>query len=223
MAKLDALAEELHRETQYHLPWYLTGRLEPSLRARVDAHLSDCAECRVDLAGERRLMAEWTVLPIEAEHSWQQLRERLPQETLINVGAGSKLSSRLVRAGTNAWAAVRFTSPSLGWALAAAQAVALIMIGVSSQPVSSGGEYHSLGAAGPSTAGNILVMFHPDTSEQNVREILSLNHVRVVDGPTSAGAWLLQAPASGRGQTLVGLRKTPAVELAQPVDPGVTR
>ncbi len=223
MANLDPLAEELHREAQYHLPWYLTGRLDSPLRARVDAHLADCAECQADLAGERRLMAEWAVLPIEAEHSWQHLRERLSRETLNDAGAGSKLSSRLVRAGTNARAMVRSTLPSIGWALAAAQAVALIMIGVSSQPVSSGGEYHSLGAAGPSTAGNILVMFRPDTSEQNVREILNLNHVRVVDGPTPAGAWLLQASPSDRGRTLIGLLKTPAVELAQPVDPGVTR
>jgi hypothetical protein len=223
MAKTDLLADDIHKEVQHLLPWYLTGRLDELSRARVEAHLANCAECRADLVGERRLMVEWAVLPIEAEHSWQRLRERLSVGPQSDIGGRTRLSGRLAAAGMKARRAVNSALPILGWALAAVQAIALVLIGVSPPPASAGGEYHSLGSAGPSTAGNILVMFRPDTAEQSVREILNSYHVRVVDGPTPAGAWLLHAPAPDRGRTLIGLRRFSAIEMAQPVDSDVTR
>ena len=79
MAKVVSIIDEKHTEAQYLLPWYLTGRLDAAARARVDSHLAVCAECRADLVEERRLMVEWAVLPIEAEHSWLRLRERSKQ------------------------------------------------------------------------------------------------------------------------------------------------
>lgn len=37
------------REHPDVLPWYVTGRLDPDERARVEAHLRDCAECRAEV------------------------------------------------------------------------------------------------------------------------------------------------------------------------------
>ena len=49
--------DDTAREHPAVLPWYVSGRLEPDERARVEAHLRDCAECRGEveaLASMRR-------------------------------------------------------------------------------------------------------------------------------------------------------------------------
>ena len=223
MANIITLLDEKHGEAQSLLPWYLTGRLGATDRANVEAHLADCAECRAELSSERRLMAEWASLPMEAEFSWLRLRERLAHEPSRRGGGGDR-SAAPRRAARNVW---RSAAPGLGWALAAVQALALVVLGVSSQPPAQSAAYHTLGAGSPPAAGpgsgNVLVMFRPDTREQAIRDMLNASHARLVDGPTAADAYLLRVRSSERDTALAKLRRRPDVTLAQPVDAGATR
>jgi hypothetical protein len=66
----------------------------------------------------------------------------------------------------------------------------------------------------------MMVMFRPNTSEQDLRRILTDADARVVDGPTSAGAYVLVVPTAVRAQTLAKLRAQTEVVLAQPIDAG---
>ena len=43
---------------------------------------------------------------------------------------------------------------------------------------------------------------------------------RVVDGPTASGAYVVRIAPDRRGQAIDGLRATPQVVLAEPIDPG---
>jgi hypothetical protein len=43
---------------------------------------------------------------------------------------------------------------------------------------------------------------------------------RVVDGPTATGAYVVRIAPDRRGQAIDGLRATPQVVLAEPIDPG---
>ncbi|HEX5182653.1 MAG TPA: hypothetical protein VFW19_05805, partial [Allosphingosinicella sp.] len=85
------------------------------------------------------------------------------------------------------------------------------------------GPYHALGDAAPASgeaarAGNVLAMFRPNASVAAMRRSLDASGARFVDGPTPAGAYLLQVPGGGKGAALAALRRNPNVTMAEPID-----
>jgi hypothetical protein len=62
------------------------------------------------------------------------------------------------------------------------------------------------------------LLFRPDASEGAMRQALSASDARLVDGPTPAGAYLVQVPAAERQRALALFRLRPDVISAQPVD-----
>ncbi len=197
-----------HRDTQELLPWYVTGHLDPKDLAAVEVHLANCAECREELEVERRLASAVTILPLDAEAGWSELRRRVmlaPPRQGIFQQAGSALRRALAWPG-------RF-----GWLLAGQVALALSVV-VMILPRSNPAPYRTLGAAAMQPSGNVIVIFRPDTSEADLRRTLYASRARLVDGPTAAGAYLLQVPAAERISIIAALQTQPNVVLAQPVD-----
>jgi hypothetical protein len=78
--------------------------------------------------------------------------------------------------------------------------------------------YLALGAAPGATAGNVVIIFRPDTLESTLREALNASDARVVDGPTPAGAYVLHVPDAERPAALAELRRRAEVTLAEPID-----
>jgi hypothetical protein len=206
MARIIPLPGGAHQETQELLPWYATDGLEPAERARVDAHLAVCADCREELALEKRLAPQMAGLPIDAEHGWAQMRRRMQQPPRSSPARPSP------RRG-GGW---------LAWAVAAQ---VLVVAGVGGFVLSERTpRYQTLGAATPPPAGDVVVMFRPDTPERDLRRLLQANGARLVDGPTAADAYVLRTPAGRRAATLAALRASPEVALAQPLGaPGPQR
>ncbi len=219
MGNIVTLSDEPHLETQSLLPWYVSRRLDAVECARVEAHLLECPECRAELATERTLAAEWVALPIDTEASWLRLRERVARSGVQDL----PIVSRLCGAVRHALAQAPPWFGGVGWILAAAQAMALIVVGLSIGATRPPPGFHALGARQAPAAGNMLVIFDPEVSERRFRTLLEAEHARLVDGPTAAGAYLLHVPVAERAAVLGSLRSQRDVELAQPIDPGVVR
>ena len=215
-----------HRDAQLLLPWYLAGRLDEAERARVKAHVSHCAECQADLRDEPRLAAAVAGLPVDAgrpdvEHGWTLISRQLEQE-----------SPR--RASSTPWAALfdaarrkavrppRQEAAWLRWAVAA-QFCLLLALSLALWRTAQPARYHTLGAEPANAAGNIVVIFRPQTPEKDFRAILNASHARLVDGPTVTDAYLLHVPAADRAAALAKLRRQAQVVVAEPVDSGTTR
>jgi anti-sigma factor RsiW len=209
MGNIFRLHDDPHEETEKLLPWYVTGQLDPVDRAKVEGHLRDCTECQVDLRLERRLNAEVADLPLDVALGWADLQRRLDR-------APSRYAS-VGRAGAaiRRWAA---RPGKIGWFLAA-QAVFVVAIAIMVVPVDRPAAYRTLGAAPISMTGNIIVIFRPDTSERDLRRALNASGARLVDGPTSAAAYVLRVPAAERMSALGKLRTQPDVVMAEPIDP----
>jgi anti-sigma factor RsiW len=221
MGNIVTLSGGRHLDIQNLLPWYVSRRLDASESARVEAHLADCPECRADVVLERRLAAEWASVPMETETNWLRLRERVMRDDAGRGGA--TVSSRLADSVRHALTRGRSWFTGLGWALAAAQAVALVAMVVTFRATAPAPVYHTLGAAPAPAIGNVLVIFDPGTSERRFRDTLQASHARLVDGPTAAGVYVLHVPADERAAILRRMRARSEVELAQPVDPGAIR
>lgn len=179
-----------HHDTQLLMPWYVSGRLDEADKARVEAHLDTCEECRTELRLERRLANEVAALPPEA------------------IFEAPPAAPREGRARTPRW---RVAAPWAGWAAAAALALVLLHPG-GSPPTPA---YHTLSAATP--AGNLVVIFRPDITEQSMRGILRASAAHLVGGPNEADAYVLQAPPSRLKTVLADLRARHEVVLAEPV------
>jgi anti-sigma factor RsiW len=66
MVDIIRLNGDPHTQAQRLLPWYVNGALEGEELAQVEAHLTDCAECREDLKTEQSLAHEIRTLPASA-------------------------------------------------------------------------------------------------------------------------------------------------------------
>jgi anti-sigma factor RsiW len=100
----------------------------------------------------------------------------------------------------------------------AAQVALLAVAALAVRPATDVHTYHALSAAAPAPAGNLVVIFRPDTSARTISTTLRELDARVVDGPTAADAWLLRAPADRRASVLAELQRRSDVVMAAPVD-----
>lgn len=204
---------DAHREVQELLPWYVTGQLDPTDLAEVEGHLKHCPECRADVVFQRQLAQEIPKLPIDVEHGWSRMRRRLEQDRAPRGLAGLLGGFGAWRPNLGGGVALRPAWPALALtALLAAGAMALAL------PALSPARYHALGAPPPVVAGNVVVIFRPDTPEKAIRGTLRAHHARLVDGPTAADGYVLQVPAASRMQVLAQLRAEPQIVLAEAID-----
>ena len=216
---------DLHDETSALLPWYVTGRLDDDERARVDLHLKTCTQCQADLADERALHARVADLAEEptthVDAGWAQMRDLLREEA-------EPVDHRPIGRHVSHWGqSWNSSAPWLRWAVAAQFTLLFVAAGAlgwqathTPSHAQDPAQYHALGAAPESTAGNLVVIFRPDTREDVLRQTLRDNRARVVDGPTVTDAYVLHVAPADRDATVVRLRRQPVIVLAEPVNAG---
>ena len=216
---------DAHREIQSLLPWYLLGGLDENERTLVKAHVSHCAECQAELRNDPRLAALIADLPVDAapdvEHGWRLMSRAIEQEAPKRASFAT-WTARFIAGRSRGVRPPRLEAPWLRWAVAA-QFCLLLTLSVALWGADRPARYHALGAAPASAAGNIVVIFRPQTAEKDFREILRSNDARLVDGPTVADAYLLHVLDADRAKVLARLRRQPQVVLAEPVDAGTAR
>ena len=210
IVELDA---SVHQRVEKLLPWLLVDALPDADLALVRTHLQVCKPCRDDLAWQSKVQG--VELPAmdgaDAEQALAALRPRLD-------GAVQAARQRPL-----AWlsALMEGRGGQLRRVLAV-QGVAIAALSVallSAGPAPAPAQYQALGAP-PPARGNVVVMFLPVTTEQELRRILRGSGARIVDGPTAGGVYLLELPDAQRAAGVAALRREHAVVLAQSLDPG---
>lgn len=210
---LDTLS---HQAAQELLPWFVTGALCADEMALVREHMRTCAQCRIDADLHRKLRAMQpapSALP-DAERAFARLQPFL-------VTAPRPSAHAPARPGPSAfWRRLYGTGSTwTRWTLAAqAVVIALLLM----RPNAGPAWYRALGTPA-NAAGNVVVMFKPDTTEQELRRILQESGARLVDGPTATDAYVLRVPGAQQRQAIAMLRSKPAVILAEPLDSGGRR
>jgi anti-sigma factor RsiW len=199
MADIIRLNGDTHAQTQHLLPWYVTGALTDKEAAQVETHLAECAECRADVEIEQTLARQVRTLPCDVERGWATLKARIDEAKTARRKAA--LFDRRV---------------PLGWALAA-QAASLAVLVLTYALVQPQLAYRTLGAAPSAAAGNLIVIFRPDSSEATLRATLMRNQARIVDGPTATDAYVLHVAADRRPAVLMRLRNDSSIALAEPI------
>lgn len=203
MAEIYSLRPSEHEAVQQLLPWHINGTLSPEETARVEGHLGECAECRDDLAAERSLAREIALLPLDVEDGWSGMAMRM--------GAVHEAPRAL------GWAQ-RWRHVPTGWMMGGAIAASVVLAVAVSAPQRSAPEqtFHTLGSPGAGAGGQAIVLFRPDTSAQQIGAILATQGAKVIDGPTTAGAYVLRFDHDAPG-AIEALRRSSQVVLAEPL------
>lgn len=223
--KIVEIDASTHQKVQKLLPWMLDDTLSGAERFMVREHLLQCAECRADLDWQRQLQSAQPAMQAEpdVERAFAALSARLePRKHAARPRQG--VAAWLLAA----WHSLR-QSQWQSWAMAT-QCALIVGLGllVLKSPPDVPAQFHALSATpsaaeSAAAAGNVMVLFKPETPERELRRILQAHGAHIVDGPTVTDAYVLYLPPAGRDAALTALRHEAAVALAEPLDGGAGR
>jgi anti-sigma factor RsiW len=204
------LEAAVHDSVQALLPWYVIQRLDRAELNMVQTHLAACPQCRSDVAWEQKLRpayVEESEAPGDVEASLAMLRPRLDRQRAGRLARlWQQLRPRLPQEG-----------PWMRWTVAAQFAVIVLLSVLVVLPPTTTEPYRTLGSGGRAVAGNAMVVFTPEATEQDIRAALRLSGARLVDGPTLLGAYVLNISDP---DALERLRERPIVVRAESLEPG---
>ena len=199
--KPDFHGARCNEEAARLLPWYVNGRLSAADMERVASHLQHCAICREDVAQEAAVHAL-----IKTDGRVEYAPQAGLAKTLSRIDELARDTPAHDAGRTDARAAAAPAAPApravrrsgtLQWLTAAVlvQAVALGWLGVSLRHASQSAGipgYHTLSADTRPVSGlHIRVVFTPVMTLADLSALLAADHLLIVNGPTSAGAYTL--------------------------------
>jgi hypothetical protein len=141
------------------------------------------------------------------EASWTSLRQR------IAPALPKRPSSP---ANANWWRSL--SRPAVATLMAAQLAVVVLAAGAVSYLNQPDAAYRALGSAPIAASANAVVIFQPQTREEQLRRLLNASGAKLVGGPTDADAYVLHIAPDGRSAALARLRARPEVVMAEPID-----
>lgn len=211
---------DTHAEAWALLPWLANGRLAPDEREWVDAHVSTCAECREELAQQRKIANEMSraeAMPPASAGDEQRSFNKLWARIEAAESAAPASAPQLIAGGTRSSRAVRWLAAAV-----VVQAIGLGVIGVTAFNRPAFKTVADLETP-RSNAPAVRLVFQPNTSIGTINTLLIHQGLTLVEGPGDAGNFRAElsadAVASGATADKVAavLSKDPNVSFAQPI------
>ncbi len=188
------------------LPWYVNGTLRGDELRRVEQHIAGCPACRQEVAWLRDVFAACVAAaPLPEAPAAQAAGSRYP--------GGARTWGAAAQQG---WQ----SSPRWMRALMAAQLAGLAILGtLLAGDAGDGPTFRTLGSPGrfASSGEAIAVMFDPAITEAELRAAVTRIGGRLVDGPTTTNAYVLEVPAGQSSDAVEKLRADSKVRLAEPL------
>ena len=199
------------------LPWLVNSRLQGEELHWLNAHLGQCERCRLELAAQRRVrdaLAAEPAVEFAPSASYNRLWARIEADAALPAPLAS-------RPGV--------TAPRRGWQLLVAglatQSIAIVALALAlwqSHAVGPPASYRTVtsqAAGAGASAGGLLVIFEDAATQSELRALLSRSGLRMHDGPTAAGVYMLvpdpQHAGQGLDRALQQLRTEPSVRFAE--------
>jgi hypothetical protein len=210
-----AMDKTIHEQVQTLLPWFVIDKLTGEELELVNRHLNVCAECQSDFTWQCKLQATPPDDEVElnVDSAYAKLLPRLmPAQAKVQRQSLWKKMGKLWQ-GNSGW---------MQLALAVQFSVIVSLTVLLASPEGNVAAYRVLGS-NINTIGNMVVVFSPTTSEQELRRIFHNAGARIVDGPTVTDAYLLNVPDEKLDGSLRDLRANRVVVLAESLRSGGKR
>ncbi len=213
---------DTHAEAWALLPWLANGRLDTADREWVEAHAQSCAECRTELAAQKRVATQMQRDAAEAPASAANDEQRSFNKLWSRIEA-SEAAAPVTNANPGAG---RRAPPMVRW-LAAAVVVQAIGLGVLGFGAMRSPEFVTVtkeeARPNRSRAPAVRIVFSPAASIETINTLLEHQGLQIVDGPGTQGNFtaILSADAVASGasaESVAGvMSKDPNVSFAQPI------
>ena len=213
MSEPETLGADVHPETTL-LPWYVNGTLETQERQRVAAHLESCLECRRELDElmqiQRQLTEVYTRQPEPSPRLAQAVMAKVAQEASARRTA-TKENGHWLNA-VDQWIRSLLLSQ---WAPTLAALVLVTQFGLLLwvlRPAIESNQVTTRSLSSPTAS--FKVTFQQQATEEQIRSLLTTVRGRIVDGPSSELAYVVQVIAGDpnvSSKTLETLRARPDI------------
>jgi anti-sigma factor RsiW len=201
MSKPDENLPRPHEQAN-SLAWYAAGTLSERERREVENHLEICAECRAELASiqvlRRDLRGAYDAEPGPSSRVKNTVLERIRASsaepvTRIDTFRRRELSPPPGEGGKRGWSRP-LKVPQ--WASAAALLLIVVQAGflLRSNFERAPGEGGVTTRALPTQTTRLRAVFDPQASALQIRQVLDSLGARIVDGPSSEGAYVVELP-----------------------------
>lgn len=179
------------------LPWYLSGTLAASEQQDVTGHLAGCAACRAELAAltrDRHFVRELLGASPGPSHDLQRkVLSRISGASHATPSAAPQAAE-----GRSAWGARRLIRRA-GMALAVSFIIVQFVIILRLAQTPAAPPPVMTRDVGPPTTRLELVV-DPGASQAALTDFLRSMHARIVDGPSAAGAYVVEVATTDSGQ-----------------------
>jgi anti-sigma-K factor RskA len=205
-----------HAAVDALLPWYVNGTLRGEELGRVERHIAACEQCRREVHWLRDVFAACAAIAPIPDAPASAGAADIPR-------SDGRIPPRTWR--TRVSAGWQSTQPWMRM-LMAAQLAGLVILGtilaVEPRHESS---FQTLGASTRQAPARdaIAVVFDPAITEAELRRVITGAGARIVDGPTTTQAFVLEVPAAQSGAAVQKLRAERLVRLAEPLGPRTER
>jgi putative zinc finger protein len=216
-----------HRQVWELLPWYVNGTLSGHDLDLVTGHLPACAACAEEVTRCRDLVvAVGAVSAVKTAPSPERLARLLARIDAIEASGGTDgWRERLRRSIDGLRELLQSTPAPTRWALAAQSALVVVLVTAVAWQMAVSPSYRTLASgADPVAPGRaqIRIVFAEDISEREMRAVIERVGGRIVDGPSTVGAYTVQVPVPAAASDRVAreldiLRTQPKVRLAEPI------
>lgn len=179
-----------HQEVSALIPWYVNDTLADPERHRVNVHVGSCAVCRDDLALHKRLfegIEAQPALDYMPMASLKRLQARLDAAQAQTASPPMAPPPELSRSDTRrGWMAASIAGMAVAIGLLAADRWVQFEVRVN-QP-----KYRTVTTSSPRPQGEVIrAVFSPSITLVELQTILDEAQLKIVSGPTEAGAYSL--------------------------------
>lgn len=219
-------ADRQHHHIWEQLPWYVNQTLPEAERTDVERHLTLCADCQAELTRWQQIATAVQRLddPIAAPRP-EQFDALMARIDVVEPIPQSWWSS--MRAQLDGYLPVWRETPSLARLALAAQAVVIVLLAGAvlwrAQPPQNA-LYQTLSSEVTPTAyvGRFKLIFAPDTTERDMRQLLTASQATVIAGPSPLGVYTVEVPLASDAPNalttvLEAFRVHRIIQLAEPV------
>ena len=213
---------DTHAEAWAMLPWLANGRLSPSDREWVEAHVTQCAECRSELEAQRKVASQIRrdATPdtgSDEQRSFNKLWARIEASESVAPASSAATGGSVSR-----------TSRTVRWLVAAVvvQGFGLALFGFNAMRDGANGFVTVTSPDAPTQRLNapaVRLVFSPAASVADINTLLTHQGLSIVSGPGTSGNFTAElsadAVASGASADSVAavISKDPNVTFAQPI------
>jgi hypothetical protein len=188
------------------LPWYLNGTLSPAEAGEVERHLAGCASCRAEMEEWRRLRpaldSAVASRPLPPADLFAAVRRRIEADSSAPVRRATPEAPWWERLAAAVFGVLPpRLAPAAALAVIVLQFGALAVVGTIAQQALRGPSVTTQSDSVeqrplPEGMARLRVAFRPDPPEGEIRALLQRLEARVADGPSAAGFYIVEAPAT---------------------------